>query len=176
MEDTLHIRTLSALAVMTAAISATAIACTPVANTDVAASPNADAVASVPPSPDLAAPAPDTGPAAANTTGSLSSTPASAPSQPPAVTPAPAPQATNKADLEIGSAVYARTCAMCHGPDGKGVPNMGAELKEKDVAKIKEKITKGTVHPGDKMPPMGAAVSAEELDAVAKYVAAGLPK
>jgi mono/diheme cytochrome c family protein len=91
--------------------------------------------------------------------------------------PAPAPQTATAAELTTGAAVYGRTCVLCHGPDGKGVPNMGNELKMKDVAAMKEKIAKGIVNPGDKMPPMGAtSLSPEELDAVAKYIAAGLPK
>ena len=44
-----------------------------------------------------------------------------------------------------------------------------------EVAVIKEKVTKGMVNPGVKMPPMGAALSADQLDALAKFVAAGLP-
>lgn len=44
-----------------------------------------------------------------------------------------------------------------------------------EVAVIKEKVTKGMVNPGDKMPPMGAALSADQLDSLAKFVAAGLP-
>ena len=90
---------------------------------------------------------------------------------------APAPQKATAAELATGAAVYGRTCILCHGPDGKGVPNMGNELKMKDVAAIKDKIAKGPVNPGDKMPPMGAtSLSPEELDGVAKYVAAGWPK
>jgi mono/diheme cytochrome c family protein len=173
------IRTVSALA-----LAAAIAACTPAANTDVTAVPNAGDIAAAPSAPDLAAPASDAGPASANTPGGLSSTPASAapsaaPPAAPAVAPAPAPQTpagASKAELETGAAVYARTCAMCHGPDGKGVPNMGAALISKDVAAIKEKVAQGTIKAGDKMPPMGAALSAEELDGVAKYVAAGLPK
>jgi mono/diheme cytochrome c family protein len=92
---------------------------------------------------------------------------------------APAPQShpATAAELATGAAVYGRTCILCHGPDGKGVPNMGNELKMKDVAAIKDKVAKGMVNPGDKMPPMGAtSLSPEELEGVAKYIAAGLPK
>ena len=94
-----------------------------------------------------------------------------------AASAAPAPQTATAAELATGAAVYGRTCVLCHGPDGKGVPNMGNELKMKDIAAMKEKIAKGIVNPGDKMPPMGAtSLSPEELDGVAKYIAAGLPK
>jgi mono/diheme cytochrome c family protein len=81
------------------------------------------------------------------------------------------------AELATGGAVFGRTCILCHGADGKGVPNMGNELKMKDVAAIKDKVAKGMVNPGDKMPPMGAtSLTPEELEGVAKYIAAGLPK
>ena len=94
-----------------------------------------------------------------------------------AASAAPAPQAATPAELATGAAVFGRTCILCHGADGKGVPNMGNELKMKDVAAIKDKIAKGIVNPGDKMPPMGAtSLTPEELDGVAKYIAAGLPK
>ncbi len=32
------------------------------------------------------------------------------------------------------------------------------------------------IKPGDKMPPLGAAMSAQDLNDVAKFVEAGLPK
>ena len=141
---------------------------------------------------DIAAPTPDSGPAAPNTTDTLSSTPAETPppaavppavvppTTPPAPTPVSAtptaqPTGPTKAELAAGAGVYTRTCAMCHGPTGGGTA-MGVPLAAaKDIAKIKEKVTKGVVATGDKMPPMGAALSAEDLDAVAKYVAAGMP-
>jgi hypothetical protein len=45
-----------------------------------------------------------------------------------------------------------------------------------DYEAVKEKIVKGMVAPGDKMPPMAAALSAEQLDDLSKFVAAGLPQ
>jgi hypothetical protein len=45
-----------------------------------------------------------------------------------------------------------------------------------DYAAVKEKIVKGMVSPGEKMPPMAAALSADQLDDLAKFVAAGLPQ
>ncbi len=62
---------------------------------------------------------------------------------------------------------------MCHGPTGGGT-QMGPGLTNGlEYEVIKEKVTKGPVNPGDKMPPLGAALSAAELDAVAKYVEGG---
>ena len=40
---------------------------------------------------------------------------------------------------------------------------------------LQEKVTKGTVNAGDKMPPLAAAMSADDLNDVAKFIEAGLP-
>lgn len=130
----------------------------------------------VPPAAPIAEATPESGPAAENTTGSLSSTPAEPAAAPaPAATPA-APAGPTAAELASARTTYAGTCAMCHGPTGQGT-QMGVALTNGlEVAVIKEKVTKGMVNPGDKMPPMGAALSGEQLDALAKFVAAGLPQ
>ena len=41
---------------------------------------------------------------------------------PPTATPTPA------ADVVNGQQKFAATCASCHGPDGKGMPNLGKDL------------------------------------------------
>lgn len=150
-------------------------ACTP--------APTEPAPATPPPA-DIAAPTEPSGPAAENTTDSLSTTPpadvaatpAATPAPPASTTPAAPPAAAagpTKAELENGAAVYARTCAMCHGPSGAGT-QMGVALTAgHEYASIKEKITKGPINSGDKMPPLGAALSADDLDDVAKYVESG---
>lgn len=140
----------------------------------------AEAPAPAAPIADPATPAPS-GPAAENTTDSLASTPA-APAAPGA-TPAPATPGgitvANSPTLEeiaTAKTAYAASCAMCHGPTGQGT-QMGVSLVNGlEVAVVKEKVTKGMINPGDKMPPMGAALSPAALDALAKYVAAGLPQ
>ena len=161
---------------MTAAAAVALAACTPAAETP---APEVAAPA------DIAAPAPESGPAAENTTDTLASAPPADPATPaaPATTTAAAPPAApaaaagpSKEELANGAAVYARTCAMCHGPTGAGT-QMGVGLTAgHEYAVIKEKVTKGMVNPGDKMPPLGAALSADDLDDVAKYVEAGLPQ
>ncbi len=141
----------------------------------------------VAPPADIAAVAPESGPAAENTTDTLSSAaPADAATTPapaattttPAAAPPAAPAAAagpTKEELANGAAVYARTCAMCHGPTGAGT-QMGVGLTAgHEYAVIKEKVTKGTVNAGDKMPPLAAAMSADDLDDVAKFIEAGLP-
>ena len=165
---------------MSAAAFAALAACTPAAETPVA----------TPPAPaDIAAVTPVSGPAAENTTDTLSSAPvdAAAPAPaaagtttaaaPPAAPAAPAAAAgPTKEELANGSAVYARTCAMCHGPTGAGTV-MGVGLTAgHEYAVIKEKIVKGPINSGDKMPPLGAAMSPDDLDDVAKFVEAGLPQ
>ena len=75
------------------------------------------------------------------------------------------------------AALYASKCAACHGKDGKGTPSgkkMGAkdlslEMKE-PVQEIAEDISNGT----GKMPAFKGKLTAEEIDALAKFVKAGL--
>jgi mono/diheme cytochrome c family protein len=157
-------------ACLTASIFALAAACTPAANEPAPPAPETAPIA------EATAPS---GPAAENTPDSLASSPAAAtPATPAAAT---APGGLKVADsptleqIAVGRTSYMASCAMCHGPSGQGT-QMGVALTNGlEVAVIKEKITKGMVNPGDKMPPMGAALSADQLDALAKFVAAGLP-
>ena len=154
-------------ALVTASAFALVAACTPAAQEPAPVTPEAAPIAEV---------TPPSGPAAENTPDSLATAPAATPVP---ATPAPAAPAAaagpTAAELATGRGTYTATCAMCHGPAGQGT-QMGVALTNGlEVAVIKEKITKGMVNPGDKMPPMGAALSAEQLDALAKFVAAGLP-
>ncbi len=149
-------------------------ACTPAANEPAPATPDPAPIATD------AAPAPS-GPAAENTTDSLSSTPAdpAAPAVAIPATPTPAPAAAPAdAELAAGRAVYngPGSCAMCHGPTGQGTPMGVALTAGLEYDAIKEKVVKGMINSGDKMPPMGAALSAEQIDDLAKFVEAGLPQ
>jgi mono/diheme cytochrome c family protein len=169
---------------MSAAAFVALAACTPAAETPAPA---------IPAPADIAAPAPESGPAAENTTDTLATAPpadvapatpaapASATPAPPAAQPAttpakPAAAGPTKDELANGAAVFARTCAMCHGPTGEGT-QMGVALTAgHDYATVKEKVTKGPINSGDKMPPLAAAMSPDDLDDVAKFVEAGLPQ
>ncbi len=159
--------------ILTVSAFALAAACTPAANEPAPAAPEAAPIAEA---------APPSGPAADNTTESLATAPTAEPAAAPAVPAAAAApdniKITDSPTLEqiaTGRATYTATCAMCHGPAGQGT-QMGVALTNGlEVAVIKEKVNKGMMNPGDKMPPMGAALSADQLDAVAKFVAAGLP-
>ena len=83
------------------------------------------------------------------------------------------------ASADDGSAIFAKECAKCHGPDGKGDTAMGKKLKIKDltveVAKLDaakiEATVKDGVKDGDKVR-MKALKELSEADvkAVAKYV------
>lgn len=160
------------LASLTISTLALLAACTPAAEGPAPATP--------PPAPIADEPAPPSGPAAENTADSLSTAPADTTA--PAATPAPAVPAASSGssaeELANGRAVYAGagSCAMCHGPTGQGT-QMGVALTAGlDYDAIKEKIVKGIVNPGEKMPPMGAALSADQIDDLSKFVAAGLPQ
>jgi cytochrome c6 len=75
------------------------------------------------------------------------------------------------------AALYASKCAACHGKDGKGSPTglkMGvkdlADEKKEPVGEIAEDISNGK----GKMPAFKAKLSKDEIDALAKYIKAGL--
>lgn len=160
------------LATLTVSALALFAACTPAAEEAAPATP--------PPAPIAEEPAGPSGPAAENTTESLSSAsvaPATAPAAPAPALSLEAAEPTVE-ELANGRAIYAGagSCAMCHGPTGQGT-QMGIALTAGlDYEAVKEKIVKGMVSPGEKMPPMGGALSADQLDDLAKFVAAGLPQ
>lgn len=158
------------LATLTVSALALFAACTPAAEEPAPATP--------PPAPIAEEPAVPSGPAAENTPESLSTAPAdtAAPAAAPAIPAASTGPSTE--ELANGRAIYAGvgSCAICHGPTGQGT-QMGIALTAGlDYEAVKEKIVKGMVSPGEKMPPMGAALSADQLDDLAKFVAAGLPQ
>jgi mono/diheme cytochrome c family protein len=158
------------LATLTVSAFALFAACTPAAEEAAPATP--------PPAPIAEEPAGPSGPAAENTTESLSTAPADTAA--PAAAPASPAASTGPSTEELanGRAIYAGagSCAMCHGPTGQGT-QMGIALTAGlDYEAVKEKIVKGMVNPGEKMPPMGGALSADQLDDLAQFVAAGLPQ
>jgi mono/diheme cytochrome c family protein len=145
-------------------VLALAVACTPAAE-EPAQAPAAEAPAITPPA-DTA-----TGPAAPNTADTL----AAAPPDQAAAPPAAAPAAVTPEELASGRAAYARTCAMCHGAKGEGTP-AAAAIVSRDAAVIADKVAKGAINPGDRMPSMAAMMAPGEVEAVAKFVAAGFPQ
>ncbi len=65
-------------------------------------------------------------------------------------------------------------CAMAR--RAKGTAMAVALTAGHEAAVVKEKVTKGVIKPGDKMPALGNAMPAQDLNDVAKFVEAGLPK
>ena len=94
------------------------------------------------------------------------------------------PEGVTKAMIEDGGKIYSGEglCYACHGQQGKGMPNLGADLTDDEwihsdgtLEGIIETITKGvsgdesTV--GTTMPPKGgSSIGDEKIRAVAAYV------
>jgi len=99
-------------------------------------------------------------------------------------TPSPAPQTPRRAaiaavnatpeELTLGRAGFAKACALCHGPAGTGISGGSAPALTNlaDVARITSVIQSGQ----GEMPSMAALLTPEEVTAVAKFVASGLPR
>jgi quinoprotein glucose dehydrogenase len=81
--------------------------------------------------------------------------------------PAESVEAT-PAQLASGQAAYTRTCAVCHGPQGEGIQGGNAPpLKATgSLADVRNIIARGSAE----MPGMASVLSAEEIDAIARYV------
>ncbi len=70
-------------------------------------------------------------------------------------------------DLDSGEKIFAAVCAICHGPDGQGGHEGGAQLT--NMLSVQDVMTVASNGKGD-MPALGAAYSTEELHDVAAYV------
>jgi alcohol dehydrogenase (cytochrome c) len=89
--------------------------------------------------------------------------------QPAPVVAAPASAAANALG-SAGADIYRQACLPCHGPDGKGGHGGGAPLdKAKDLASVVLTIRDGRKN----MPPFGAALTAEQIQAVGAFVVEG---
>jgi mono/diheme cytochrome c family protein len=77
-------------------------------------------------------------------------------------------------ELALGRDAYARTCAVCHGPSGSGLPggNAPSLAGRDDVAQIGRTVAQGS----GEMPAMGATLSPAEIDAISRFVASGFPR
>lgn len=69
-----------------------------------------------------------------------------------------------------GAAVYANSCASCHGDDRKGSPPEFPALFGVSKRLSADQITKQVRDGAGRMPAFGAALSAEELKAVVAYI------
>ncbi len=76
-------------------------------------------------------------------------------------------------EIAMGRSGFARTCALCHGPTGAGIPGGTAPplSDQADVGKIARVISNGQ----GEMSSLAAALKPEEITAVAKFVASGMP-
>jgi mono/diheme cytochrome c family protein len=94
------------------------------------------------------------------------------------------PEGVTEKMIAEGSALYGGVgiCLACHGPDGKGIPNLGADLTDDEwlqsdgtYASILRTILEGVAAEnstsGTVMPPKGGSqLSEEQVRAVAAYV------
>jgi alcohol dehydrogenase (cytochrome c) len=88
-----------------------------------------------------------------------------------AVPAAPAPGAAPAALALEGEEVFKAACVACHGEDGRGGHGGGAPLDQvTDAALVMTVITDGRGN----MPPLGGALTPEQIRAVAAYVTNGL--
>ena len=72
-----------------------------------------------------------------------------------------------------GEEVFKTACVACHGDDGKGGQGGGAPLdKVTDVAMVMALVADGRGN----MPPLGDALTAEQIRAVAAYIVNDLSK
>lgn len=74
------------------------------------------------------------------------------------------------------AALYSAKCAACHGKDGKGSP-AGKKMGAEDLTKVNEseaKIASVITNGKGKMTAFKGKLTPEEIDALAKYVKAGL--
>ncbi len=76
------------------------------------------------------------------------------------------------AQLAAGRDLFARNCAVCHGPEGQGVRGGSAPALTStgSLADVTNFITRGA----PEMPGFGATLTAEQIDALARYVKVGL--
>ena len=92
-----------------------------------------------------------------------------------ATTTAAAPAAVvtaTPAQLATGRDLYARNCAMCHGPAGQGIPGGSAPklTATGSLTDVVNFITRGA----PEMPGFGATLTAEQIDTLARFVKVGL--
>jgi mono/diheme cytochrome c family protein len=70
----------------------------------------------------------------------------------------------------LGEAVYSENCARCHGPDGEGGvgPQLGGGAVVESFPDIEDQLT--VIREGrNAMPAFGESLTAEEIEAVARY-------
>ncbi len=81
--------------------------------------------------------------------------------------------ATSGGGASAGDAVFASTCAGCHGADGTGAS--GPDLTSRGTLTM-ERIVDQVTNGGSSMPAYGSKLSSAEIDAVAEYVLGSIVK
>lgn len=106
--------------------------------------------------------------------------------EPPTPTPAPTATPAPIGDASAGEKVYQTTCIACHGPDAKGVPNLGKSLHPSDsdfvssqtdeelveYIKVGRRVDDPLNTTGIDMPPKGGnpALSEQEMHDVVAFM------
>lgn len=82
--------------------------------------------------------------------------------------------ANQVAMLDQGNAIYDQYCIACHGADGKGNNGLGGDyrkvLKDRDDQDLIASIKNGKVGAVGSMPPWGAVLDDDQIQAVLHYV------
>jgi glucose dehydrogenase/alkylhydroperoxidase family enzyme len=74
---------------------------------------------------------------------------------------------TSQKDLRAGRAIYARSCAACHGTKGEGVSGSTSSLVGlSDLEFIRRVVSRGSI----KMPPMRTLLTKRQIEQVSKFV------
>ncbi len=73
-----------------------------------------------------------------------------------------------------GADIFAGTCAMCHGADGKGVEYMGPNIAAFDTTLVENVLAHGKKGAIGAMPSF-ARLNQKQREAAAAYISAGLP-
>jgi len=96
----------------------------------------------------------------------------------PAASPTVAANATPADPIEQAKATFSNTCAKCHKPDGAGgeVTIEGEKLKVpnlregRSVTKSDDQLHNKIVKGGDGMPGFGKRLTADQINALVKYI------
>ena len=100
---------------------------------------------------------------------------------PQAASPTPKPEVVSDlpfpvGDPAVGSGIFARTCAVCHGEAGSGDPGLAPGLTSDGHAshhpdrQIREWIANGKLGLGANMPPYGDRLNEQDISDVTAYV------
>ncbi len=99
----------------------------------------------------------------------LTSCGGAAPAPTPAPTPAPAPTPS----AIDANGLYATNCAVCHGKNREGMPDLGPALTPDSLAALSDTEARETIlngSPNTAMAPFKGTLSSEEIDALVQFI------